>query len=157
MSTSANLYCPDCGSEARTEDEFCRSCGHPIVTEATFCPECGIEVAPDSGYCGSCGASIVRIEPLLYRLSTRRVILMSFLSWGLYLVYWSYLTWQQYRDHTKSEAYPVWHALSLAVPIYGYFRMHAHVRSFKELMTSAGLTNTLAPGTAVFALVVQHH
>ena len=73
---------------------------------------------------------------------------MAVLSYGLYLFYWLYLTWKQYRDHTGQEVFPVWHALTLAVPIYGLFRTHAHVRSFKELMFSSGVTSTLSPGWA---------
>ena len=79
---------------------------------------------------------------------------MTVASLGLYLFYWFYLTWKQYRDHTRVEAYPVWHALTLFVPIYGYFRMHAHVRTFDELMHSASISSTLSRGGAVFALVV---
>jgi len=79
---------------------------------------------------------------------------MSVLSWGLYLFYWFYLTWKQYRNHTKEEAYPIWHALSLVVPIYAFFRMHAHVRSFKELMSKANIETSLAPGSVVTGLVI---
>jgi uncharacterized membrane protein len=79
---------------------------------------------------------------------------MTIISYGLYLFYWFYLTWKQYRDHTKEEAYPLWHTLSLLVPIYGLFRMHAHTKVFKELMTSQGLVTTIAPWLAVVAVVV---
>ncbi len=74
---------------------------------------------------------------------------MVVLSYGLYLLYWFYLTWKQYRDHTGQAAFPIWHALTLLVPIYGLFRTHAHVRSFKELMVSSGVASTLSPGWAV--------
>jgi hypothetical protein len=74
-------------------------------------------------------------------------------SYGLYLFYWFYLTWKQYRDHTGAEAYPVWHALTLFVPIYDLFRTHAHVRSFKELMLNAGLSTNLSVGGAVLLML----
>ena len=80
---------------------------------------------------------------------------MTFISYGLYLFYWIYLTWKQYRDHTREEAYPVWHTLSLLVPIYGLFRTHAHTRVFKELMIRRGLVTTIAPGWAVVAVMVS--
>ena len=50
-------------------------------------------------------------------LSQNRILVMAVLSFGLYLLYWFYLTWKQYRDQTSQEAFPVWHALSLLVPI----------------------------------------
>ena len=80
---------------------------------------------------------------------------MTIISNGLYLLYWFYLTWKQYRDHTSEEMYPVWHALTLLVPIYSLFRTHAHTRVFKELMTSRGLVTTIAPGWAVAAVVAS--
>ena len=38
--------------------------------------------------------------------------------------------------------------------MYGYFRVHAHARSFKELMTDAAVPTTINPGWAVAALVL---
>ena len=123
--------------------------------ETRSCPNCGAAVEPGDAFCKSCGRPLAGDPwPLRYWISPTRVVVMSVLSWGLYLFYWFYLTWKQYRDHTREEAYPVWHALTLLVPIYGYFRMHAHVRTFDELMHSASISSTLSRGGAVFALVV---
>ena len=88
-------------------------------------------------------------------LPPTRILLMAVLSYGLYLFYWFYLTWKQYRDHTGREAFPVWHALTLVVPIYGLFRTHAQVRSFKELMVNSGVTSTLSPGWAVVLVMLS--
>ena len=77
------------------------------------------------------------------------------LSYGLYLFYWFYLTWKQYRDHTGNEAYPVWHAMSVAVPIYGLFRTHVHMRSFKELMVNADVSSTIGIGWVVALVLVS--
>ena len=123
--------------------------------ETRFCPNCGAAIQPDDAFCRACGRELAALQrPLRYRLSPARVVFMSILSAGLYLFYWFYLTWRQYRDHTGKEAYPVWHALTLLVPIYSFFRMHAHVRCFKELMLGAGVTTALSAGTAVLAVVV---
>ena len=84
-----------------------------------------------------------------------RVLFMTIISYGLYLFYWFYLTWKQYRDHTREEAFPVWHTLTLMVPIYGLFRTHAHTRVFKDLMTRQGLMTTIAPGWAVAAVLAS--
>ena len=123
--------------------------------ETRICPNCSATVEPGDAYCRACGRELAALQPpLRYRLSPTRVVFMSILSGGLYLFYWFYLTWKQYRDHAGKEAYPVWHALTLLVPIYSFFRMHAHVRSFKELMTNGRVTNSLSAGWAVFILVV---
>ena len=90
-----------------------------------------------------------------YHISFQRICLMMVLSYGLYLFYWFYLTWKQYRDHTGNEAYPVWHALSVAVPIYGLFRTHFHMRSFKELMVNADVSSTIGIGWVVALVLVS--
>ena len=79
---------------------------------------------------------------------------MSILSGSLYFLDWLYITWKQYRDHTGEQVYPVWHALTQFVPIYSLFRVHAHARSFKELMTRANVDTTISTGVAVFAVLV---
>ena len=74
-----------------------------------------------------------------------RIILLTILSYGLYALYWTYITWKQYRDHTGETAYPVWHALAQFVPIYGWFRFYAHVMAYKNLMENQGTQNSLRP------------
>ena len=106
-------------------------------------------------YCRSCGKQLSEGLPVLRcKLSRKRVVVMSILSFGIYLWYWFYLTWGQYRDHTGERAYPVWHALALNVPIYGLFRTHAHMRSFNELMVRLGALATISVGRTVVAVAV---
>ena len=69
--------------------------------------------------------------------------MLTTLSYGLYALYWTYITWKQYRDHTGETAYPVWHALAQFAPIYGWFRFHAHVIAYKDLMERRGTGNNL--------------
>ncbi len=106
-------------------------------------------------YCRSCGKQLSEgLLVLRCKLSRKRVVVMSILSFGIYLWYWFYLTWGQYRDHTGERAYPVWHALALNVPIYGLFRTHAHMRSFNELMVRVGALATISVGRTVVAVAV---
>ncbi|MCY3691490.1 MAG: hypothetical protein OXH30_05760, partial [Chloroflexi bacterium] len=67
----------------------------------------------------------------------------------LYIFYWMYITWRHYRDHTGETAYPIFHALSLMVPVYQFFRLHAHMRVFQELMEARDVPSTLSPLRAV--------
>lgn len=93
-----------------------------------------------------------------YYISPNRVILLSLLTTGLYAFYWMYLTWRHYRDHTGASAYPVCHALTMLVPVYQFFRLHAHIRSYRELMDEWGVPSTLNPmlsiGLAVAAVAL---
>ena len=82
-------------------------------------------------------------------------MLLSAISGGLYLVYWFFFTWKQYRDHTGVAVYPVWHALALLVPIYGLFRTYAHMRTYRRLLTTSQMPTTISPWPAVLmALLV---
>ena len=92
--------------------------------------------------------------PAPYFISPGRIVLMSFLSFGLYLMYWLYKTWKHYKEHTGEEGHPIWHGLTLIVPIYGSFRAHAHFRTYGELASRAGLDLRIVPGLA-FAIVLS--
>ena len=87
------------------------------------------------------------------RISLTGIILLTILSYGLYALYWTYITWKQYRDHSGETAYPVWHALAQLVPIYGWFRFYAHVRAYESLMEGQGTRNNLRI-RAVMGIVV---
>ena len=126
---------------------FCSNCGQEH-RQGNFCINCGARIAQEPTPSGE-------TQELRYHISPQRVILMTILSYGLYLFYWLYLTWKQYRDHTGGEAYPVWHVLTLLVPIYGLFRTHAHMRSFRELMVRANMSCSIKAGLAVLVVIVN--
>ena len=129
-----------------------------------FCTHCGFEYQQPANFCNRCGRAlpvaavreVVRESPvaaatpleLPYYLSLNRIFFMTALTFGFYLFYWFYLTWQQYRDYTGREAYPVWHALTLLVPLYSLFRTHAHARTYRALMWEYELPSSIRPGWA---------
>ena len=95
-------------------------------------------------------------------ISTTRVILMSVVSMGPFWIYWMYRTWKQFRDHTLDMAaetgdthHPVWHGLTQFVPVYGFFRYHAHIRHYKELMVERGVPDTLNLGLLTTVVVMN--
>jgi len=96
------------------------------------------------------------LDTLPFKISLTRVFIMTFLSSGMYLFYWFYLTWRQYRDHTNATVFPVWHTLALCVPIYGWFRFYAHIRSFNELIVKVGLSDTIKVGIAVCLFAISN-
>ena len=131
-----------------------------------FCPNCGREYQPYANFCRACGAALsdhpVDLTPvgppleLPYHLSLNRVLLMTVLSYGLYLFYWFYLTWKQYRDYTGDDAYPIWHALTLFVPIYGLFRTHAHAWTYLDLMRDAGVPSSIKAWLVVSLMIISN-
>jgi O-antigen/teichoic acid export membrane protein len=90
------------------------------------------------------------------KLSEKRIWLVCILSSGFYLFYWFYLTWKQLRDITGEHHYPVWHALALGVPIYGWFVVHRHLRTIKELQDKADIKTTLNIQTLVTLFVIAN-
>ena len=95
------------------------------------------------------------------RISLTRIVLMSVVTMGLYWLYWMYRTWRQFRDLTAGTPeqasqthYPVWHGLTQLVPIYGFFRFHAHVREYKALAEDGGVVNSLNPGPLTVIVVI---
>ena len=127
---------------------FCPNCRRATQPEANFCPNCGMDLSNAPGAATNTGP----LE-LPYYISQKRIILMTVLTFGLYLLpYWFYLTWKQYRDHTGNDAYPVWHVFALFVPIYGLFRAYAHARTYRDLMQDAGIPSSIKGWPAVVTM-----
>ncbi len=121
-----------------------------------YCINCGAGVEVGGNFCGSCGNGLGQTARLGYPISLNRILFLTIVSFGLYLFYWFYLTWRHYRDHTGNEAYPIWHALTLLIPIYGLFRIHAHVRSYNELMSKSGLLGSIDPMWVVAVFLITN-
>ena len=96
------------------------------------------------------------------RISPTRIILLSIVSMGIYWLYWMYRTWKQFRDHTPEQAaaagqqhYPILHGLTQLVPVYGWFRFHAHVREYQALMQERGVADRLNLGALTTIVVIS--
>ena len=118
----------------------CPTCVHSNVPEAVYCANCGQLLpgaSPAQSHPGP--GSEVRFQadqnatPRAYLIPLAHIALLTFLSFGLYPIYWFYITWKHCRDYTGDNHYPVWHTLTLLVPIYMYFRIHAHGRTYRRI------------------------
>lgn len=131
------------------------------------CPYCGHVSPADSTSCAQCGASDDPNEPIPWHafftrpadktpsdavyLSMGRVLGLTAATFGLYQVYWLYVTWKHLASETEDAHYPLWHTLAiLFVPIYGWFRLHKHVALVAKLARAQGVDTTLSPLLAVF-------
>ena len=152
--------CPHCGARREPEHLFCGACGAPLPAVAAPEPASSGErpppAAPEPNRATGTPYRLPESSPatpvatpaadaLPYYISPNRIVLLTILSAGLYIFYWMYVTWRQYRDHTGEIAYPLFHALTLLVPIYQFFRLHAHIRVYQELMDGYGVPCTLNP------------
>jgi hypothetical protein len=84
------------------------------------------------------------------------VALASFLTAGLlYPLLWLGKTWaEMQREIGDSTMRPGWHALTQLVPVYGFFRFHAHYRTIDELLSRQGVGVSATPGWAVVGWMV---
>ncbi len=164
MNSSGDLLtCPDCGAACAPEHRFCGSCGAeirpgepPIPAPEPSLPPPAISHATEeldrlagAPYTPASDPAVARVaerdDALPYYIAPNRAIILTVLSAGLYIFYWMYLTWRHYRDHSGETAYPIFHALCLMVPVYQFFRLHAHMRVYQELMDARGVPSTLRP------------
>lgn len=95
-----------------------------------------------------------RVRPLW------RTVALTVATINLYWFYWFWATWREVKQETgDNRMRPFGHMLSLFVPIYQLFRIHAHFRAIRDLVVQrsevkgVGLV-LLSPGIAlVLALV----
>lgn len=123
-----------------------------ISLVSQFCSNCGASLHAGANYCDECGAAAISIGDCL--LPVRRVVILALISAGFYLFWWLYITWKHYRDHRNETAFPIWHALTLMVPVYNLFRVHAHFRTYRELMEQRQLVTSLSPIKAVIVIII---
>lgn len=64
---------------------------------------------------------------------------LTVVTGGAYLIVWAGRSWSiMKRERGDRRMQPMWHALSLVVPFYMIFRVHAHFRTLNELLASVG-------------------
>ena len=100
------------------------------------------------------GMAVPTAVPYGNRISAPRIFALSVVSFGLYLFYWVYRTWEQYRQHTGADVYPVWHALAMLVPIYGWFRFYAHCKAYRDLMEESRVAHDLRMAPILVILII---
>jgi hypothetical protein len=163
-------------------DRFCSACGSPRAAADHFCARCGQALAaahaPVLALAGAVaaprgvGVLASNVEPALERspfwaprpAETTRgrawthpglTFALVCLTFGLYAVYWFFDTWREIKRHDGDEGKrPVGHALAMLVPVYGLFRLHAHMRTIAGLVRASGGVTSLSPGTAVVVGIV---
>ena len=100
------------------------------------------------------GMAVRTAAPYGNHISAPRIFVLSVVSFGLYLFYWLYRTWEQYRQHTGANVYPVWHALAMLVPVYGWFRFYAHCKAYRDLMEERGVAHNLRMAPILVILII---
>ena len=147
-------FCTHCGLEYQQPANFCNRCGRALPVAAVRAAVEERAVAAVRAAVEERAVATATPLELPYYISLNRIFFMTALTFGFYLFYWFYLTWQQYRDYAGKESYPFWHALALLVPLYSLFRAYAHACAYRDLMREADLPGSInAPLTVVLTLI----
>ena len=134
----ASEPCAQCGGTNSEGLKYCVGCGVPRND--------GIDTSQSRPAPAQVGVDHESSAQLI--IGTTRVVALSLLVSGPYLMYWLYLTWKQLQTETNDVHYPLWHALTLLIPIYGLFRLYKHMDVISGLASKAGLP-AFNPGMAV--------
>ena len=77
--------------------------------------------------------------PTVYASPVWLPFALTVVTGGAYLIVWAGRSWSTMkRERGDPEMRPLWHALSLVVPLYMIFRVHAHFRTLNELLARTG-------------------
>ena len=77
--------------------------------------------------------------PTVYASPVWLPFALTVVTGGAYLIVWAGRSWlTMKRERGDPEMRPLWHALSLVVPFYMIFRVHAHFRTLNELLARTG-------------------
>ena len=83
------------------------------------------------------------------------VALLTVLSLGIYLPIWLGFTWAELRRETGDQRMqPLWHALSLFVPGYGYWQVYRHFALIASGLERVGVKSMVDPFSATIGVVL---
>jgi hypothetical protein len=131
-------------------EKVCTRCGQLNQDRANYCSACGAHDFTETPAEQVPGASQDNegIANAAVLISPSRIVALSAVTAGLYFLYWLFITWKQLQGETREVHHPVWHALTMFVPVYGLFRLHKHVSVMQELAVRAGIEVSFTPGLA---------
>ncbi|MDE2860839.1 MAG: hypothetical protein OYI31_06600 [Chloroflexota bacterium] len=133
------------------DEKVCAVCAQVNPADANFCTNCRGQTfvqAPTELGENDPGRPLLA-EGYALQISTARIIVLSIVTSGVYVLYWLYKTWQQLQSETKDLHYPFWHAATMFVPVYGLFRIHRHLSVIQELAQRRGVESLMTPALGV--------
>lgn len=149
---TSERFCTYCGAARGNETSvFCGSCGRAFSSgsETGIRPERQGIGGTTTAIQNSAQLAGARKRPLwaVFLLTAGTLSLYFFVHLGLM---WA----EMKRAREDASMNPVGHALSQFVPIYGWARFHAHVRTLNEMLETAGATQQLNAGSATIVYIL---
>ncbi len=129
------------------------------------CPACGTLSYPTSVYCRLCGNKMLppntenqnseASSDNTLILTNTRIVCLTIITFGAYILYWLYLTWKQMDGETNNNHYPVWHSLTFLVPIYGLFRLYNHLQTIRILADKEEIETQFSPVLSLLLIILN--
>ena len=138
------------------EEKVCVRCGQVNQANANYCTSCGnhtfVQAPPESQE--SAPGQPLLTEGYALQISAVRIIVLSIVTSGVYILFWLYRTWKQLQPETGEVHYPIWHAATLFVPVYGLFRLHRHLSVIQELAQKREVESLMPPALGVIVMAL---
>lgn len=120
-----------------------------------LCAGCGSVNNPEALYCRSCGLQVVGAPADGVLITNFRIIGLCVITFGAYIIYWMYLTWKQLDSQTENDHYPICHALTFLIPVYGLFRIYNHMQLIQRLALQSGIETNFSPKLTLTLIILN--
>ena len=150
------VVCPNCQTWNGAESLFCANCGARLDGQqaAGTALEASAyrsgPVAPAAAYrtdLRSSPPSMDYPDPAIRQRPVWLVVLLSIVTLGFYPIVWLGINWSAMKGEVGDPGMSPWgHALAQFVPIYNWFRFHAHFALIQELLWRANAGRNISPG-----------
>lgn len=145
-------YCPQCGAPVSSIGaEFCARCGQRLSTaiSSTWSTETQLGASAAT----TTLTSAAEVHPA--RRPLWLVAGLTIATFGLYWYWWLGKSWAEMKREVGDPGMdPIGHALAMLVPIYGWFRLHAHFRILNEMLERVGSPRRVQPVLAVIWAII---
>lgn len=120
------MFCPNCGNEVAEGIKFCSKCGHNLQTAKKQQP--AKTVAPSSFRL----ESVVSGDPIkFYNVPLGQLVFLSFITVGLYQIYWHIRNWDEIKKARNLKIQPFWRGIF--APFFAYELFKYILSNAKEL------------------------
>ena len=150
----ARTVCPDCGHNVSDWAPTCIRCGYPLDANATTISShfqttiTPVVAVPPLRHVEAPEASQVTALPL-FPVTTRKLIVLSICTLGIYELYWCYHNWKRIKRSSGEDLSPFWRAFF--APLWGF----SLFKKIRTVATEAGVSvNWNSDSVAIAYLVL---